>query len=547
MNEKLSPIEAIKTTSDGLRGTLKESIDLDNHTGNVRPDDETLVKFHGMYVQDDRDRRAERAAKKLDKLYSFMIRLRIPGGVITADQWIATHEISEEYGTGTLKITTRQTLQLHGLLKHQLRPTIQAFNVAKLDSIAACGDVNRNVIASSHPQVSSIHKEIFDYADKISTLLLPKTQSYYDVFIDGEKIYERSSEADPLYEDRYLPRKFKIAIAIPPSNDVDVFANDIGLIAIIENEKLKGFNIAIGGGLATTHGNQNTYARLGSIIGFTDTEEKTMKAVYEILTVQRDFGNRVDRKLSRLKYTVDKLTVEGFKKELESRIGFKLEPAKEFKFTERGDRYGWEKNHQGKWFYTLFVEHGVVKPYQKQFLFELAQLNISNFIFSGNQNLILGEISEADKLKVEALLKAHDVEKQVSALRKSSMACVALPTCPLALAEAQRYLPELVTKIEPYLEKYNLTEDEISIRMTGCPNGCGRPYVAELGFIGTGPEQYNFMLGGDRFGERLNVLYKEKQNEEQILEEVDALLGQYVKEKNEGETFGDFAFRVILN
>jgi sulfite reductase (NADPH) hemoprotein beta-component len=547
MSEKLSPIEAIKTQSDGLRGTLKESIDLDNHTGNVRPDDETLVKFHGMYVQDDRDRRAERASKKLDKLYSFMIRLRIPGGVISAEQWIATHEISEQYGTGTLKITTRQTLQLHGLLKHQLRPTIQAFNTAKLDSIAACGDVNRNVIVSSHPQISPLHQEIYEYADKISTLLLPKTQSYYEVFIDGEKIYERSAEADPLYEDRYLPRKFKIAIAIPPSNDVDVFTNDIGLIAVVENNELKGFNIAIGGGLATTHGNPNTYSRLGSIIGFTDTEEKTLKAVYEILTVQRDFGNRVDRKLSRLKYTVDRLTVEGFKKELESRIGFELLPAKPFTFTERSDRYGWEQNHLGKWFYTLFVEHGVIKPYQKQFLFELAQLGISNFIFSGNQNLILGEISEADKTKVEALLKSHDIEQKVSALRKNSMACVALPTCPLALAEAQRYLPELVTKIEPILEKYQLSEDEISIRMTGCPNGCGRPYVAELGFIGTGPEHYNFMLGGDRFGERLNVLYKEKQNESQILEEVDQLLSRYVSEKQENETFGDFAFRVILN
>lgn len=547
MSEKLSPIEAIKTQSDGLRGTLKESIDLDNHTGNLRPDDETLVKFHGMYVQDDRDRRAERAAKKLDKLYSFMIRLRIPGGVISADQWIATHEISEQYGTGTLKITTRQTLQLHGLLKHQLRPTIQAFNTAKLDSIAACGDVNRNVIVSSHPQISPLHQEIYEYADKISTLLLPKTQSYYEVFIDGEKIYERSAEADPLYEDRYLPRKFKIAIAIPPSNDVDVFTNDIGLIAVVENNELKGFNIAIGGGLATTHGNPNTYSRLGSIIGFTDTEEKTLKAVYEILTVQRDFGNRVDRKLSRLKYTVDRLTVEGFKKELESRIGFKLLPAKPFTFTERSDRYGWEQNHLGKWFYTLFVEHGVIKPYQKQFLHELAQLGVSNFIFSGNQNLILGEITESDKAKVEALLKTHDIEQKVSALRKNSMACVALPTCPLALAEAQRYLPELVTKIEPILEKYQLSEDEISIRMTGCPNGCGRPYVAELGFIGTGPEHYNFMLGGDRFGERLNVLYKEKLNESQILEEVDRLFLDYVTNRNLNETFGDFAFRTIFS
>ncbi|MEC4004566.1 NADPH-dependent assimilatory sulfite reductase hemoprotein subunit [Flavobacterium sp. SUN052] len=546
MSEKLSSIETIKTQSDGLRGTLKQSIDLDNHTGNVRPDDETLVKFHGMYVQDDRDRRAERATKKLDKLYSFMIRLRIPGGLISAEQWLATHEISEQFGTGTLKITTRQTVQLHGLLKHQLRPTIQAFNTAKLDSIAACGDVNRNVIASSHPQLSPLHKEIHEYADKISTLLLPKTQSYYEVFIDGEKIYERSSEADPLYEDRYLPRKFKIAIAIPPSNDVDVFTNDIGLIAIIENNELKGFNIAIGGGLARTHGNINTYSRLATVIGFTDTEEKTLKAVYEILTVQRDFGNRVDRKLSRLKYTVDKLTVEGFKKELESRLDFKLEPVKKYSFTERSDRFGWEQNHLGNWFYTLYIEHGVVKPYQKQFLKEVAELQISNFIFTGNQNLILGEITDFNKQKVDDLIKKHNIDIQISALRKNSMACVALPTCPLALAEGQRYLPELVTKIEPLLEKYGLTQDEISIRMTGCPNGCGRPYVAELGFVGTGPEQYNFMLGGDRYGERLNQLYKEKLTENQILQEVDLLLNNYVKNKNENETFGDFAFRTVI-
>lgn len=547
MSEKLSPVEYIKINSDGLRGTLKESIDIDNHTGNVRPDDETLVKFHGMYVQDDRDRRAERAAKKLDKLYSFMIRLRIPGGIIDAEKWIALHNISEQYGTGTLKITTRQTVQLHGLLKHELRPTIQGFNLAQLDSIAACGDVNRNVIASSHPQLSPLHAQIHAYADKISTLLLPKTQAYYEVFVDGEKIYERSAEADPLYENRYLPRKFKIAIAIPPSNDVDLFTNDLGLIAIVENNELKGFNIVVGGGLGTTHGNASTYPRLGDVLGFTDTEEKTLKAVYEVLTVQRDFGNRVERKLSRLKYTVDKMTAEGFKAELEKRIGFELEPARPYEFTERNDRYGWEQSSDKQWYYTLFVEHGVVKPEQKAFLFELAQLKISNFIFTGNQNLILGEVSDDNKAKIEALLEKYEIEKNVSPIRKSSMACVAMPTCPLALAEAQRYLPVLVTKIEPILEKHGLSEDELTIRMTGCPNGCGRPYVAELGFIGTGPEQYNFMLGGDRYGLRLNKLYKEKQTEAQILAEIDVLLGRYTQEKQDGETFGDYTNRVILN
>jgi len=476
-----------------------------------------------------------------------MIRLRIPGGAITAEQWTALHEISEQYGTGTLKITTRQTVQLHGLLKHQLRPTIQAFNTAKLDSIAACGDVNRNVIVSSHPQLSPIHEQVYAYADKISQLLLPKTQAYYEVFIDGEKIYERSVEADPLYQDRYLPRKFKIGIAIPPSNDVDVYTNDIGLIAIIENDELKGFNILAGGGMATTHGNPNTYSRLGSLLGFTDNEEDTLKAVYEILTIQRDFGNREDRKFSRLKYTIDKLTVEGFKQELENRIGFRLQDAKPYTFTERSDRYGWLQGHDDKWYYTLFVEHGVIKPYQKTFLAELALLGISNFIFTANQNLMVGEISAEDKDTIAALLAKHEIEVETSGLRRNSMACVALPTCPLALAEAQRYLPELVTKLEPLLERHNLLNDDIVIRMTGCPNGCGRPYVAEIGFVGTAPGQYNLMVGGDRFGERLNQLYKEKLDETQILQEADLLFERFVAGRSIGETFGDYTHRTYFS
>jgi sulfite reductase (NADPH) hemoprotein beta-component len=541
---KLSPIEDIKTTSDGLRGTLKESL-TDNFTGAIRQKDEALIKFHGMYQQDDRDRREERAEKKLERLYSFMIRLRIPAGVITAEQWKAVHEISEQYGTGTIKITTRQTVQLHGILKHQLRPTLKDFAIAKLDAIAACGDVNRNVVCSSHPQVSPLYAEIYEYADKISTLLLPKTQSYYEIWIDGEKIYERESEIDPLYQDRYLPRKFKIAIAIPPSNDVDVFANDIGLIAIIKNNKLQGFNIAVGGGLSTTHGNAATYSRLASIIGFTDSEEKSLKVVYEILTIQRDYGNRSDRKLARLKYTIDNMGLENFNTELEKRIGFSLQPAQPYRFTERNDRYGWQQNHENRWFYTLFVEHGVVKPYQKQFLYEVANLGIADVRFTCNQNLLLGNIQEKDKQQIINLLEKYQIEQQDSALRKSSMACVALPTCPLALAEAQRYLPELVTKIEPLTAKYGLTQDDIIIRMTGCPNGCGRPYVAEIGFVGTAPNEYNLLLGGDRFGTRLNRLYKKQLKEAEILAELDALFARYVAERLVNETFGDFTDRVL--
>lgn len=540
--DKLSPIESIKQKSDGLRGTLSQSLQ-DNYTGNVRPDDEALIKFHGMYVQDDRDRRQERAEKKLDKLYSFMIRLRIPGGVITAKQWQAIHEISEQYGTGVLKITTRQTIQLHGLLKHQLSDTIKGFITAKLDAIAACGDVNRNVICSSHPQVSPIFEQIHNYADRISTMLLPKTQSYYEIWIDDQKVYDRSLESDPLYEDNYLPRKFKIAIAIPPTNDVDVFANDIGLIAIIENEQLIGFNIAIGGGLSTTHGNEKTYSRLATVIGFSDNEQDTMKLIYEVLTIQRDYGNRSDRKQARLKYTIDQMGVDNFTAELEKRAGVRLQAPRAYTFTERNDRKGWQQAEDESWYYTLFVENGVVQPNQKEFLSHLAKLRLSDFRFTCNQNLILGEIATEDKWMVEKLIKQFTIETTVSGLRESSMACVAMPTCPLALAEAQRYLPVLVSKVEPLLVKHDLTNDQISIRMTGCPNGCGRSYLAEIGFVGTGPEQYNLMLGGDRYGTRLNKVYKAKLSEQEILEQLDILFDRYKKEALDSETFGDFSHR----
>src|SRR5882672_154985 len=355
----LSPIEKIKSESIGLRGTIVQGL-ADEITGAISEEDQAVIKFHGMYQQDDRDVREERAEKKLERLYSFMIRLRLPGGFLTPMQWIATHEIAGKNSTGIIKITSRQTIQLHGLIKSRIKPTIQAFNASQLDSIATCGDINRNVLCSSNPKQSPIHEEVFAYADKISTLLMPKTKAYYEIWLDNEKLVDKTEEADPLYEDRYLPRKFKIAIAIPPNNDVDVFGNDIGLIAIIENKKLLGFNIAIGGGLSTTHGNKNTYARLATVIGFCDSEEKVLKAVYEIVTIQRDFGNRSDRKLARLKYTLDKVGVDWFKQELENRTGFALEDARPYQFTSRTDYFGWQPDDKGLWHYTVFVENGRV-------------------------------------------------------------------------------------------------------------------------------------------------------------------------------------------
>ncbi len=551
-NQNFSPVERIKKASDGLRGTLKESLH-DEVTGAIREDDQSLIKFHGMYQQDDRDRREERSAKKLEWLYSYMIRLRLPGGVMTPEQWVGLHHIAGDHSTGVIKVTTRQTIQLHGIVKSHVKPTIQAFNTIHLDSIAACGDVNRNVVCSAHPFRSAIHEQVFAYADKISQLALPKTKAYYEIWLDEQPLTDKKQEEDPLYQDRYLPRKFKIGIAIPPDNDVDVFANDVGLIAIIENTKLKGFNIAAGGGLSTTHGNPNTYARLATVLGFCDSEEKTLKAVYEIITIQRDFGNRSDRKLARLKYTIDKMGVEAFKQELEKRCGFALEPERPYTFTQRADHYGWHQNHLGNWFYTVFVENGRIlddeKTTLKTALLEVAKTGKANFRFSCNQNVILGDINPGDKETVEAVLKQYGIIEHTDdagAVRRSAVACVAFNTCPLALAEAQRYLPTLISKMEPVLEKYGLQQEEIAVRMTGCPNGCGRPYVAEIGFVGTAYGHYNLHLGGDREGTRLNKKYKENLDESSILIELDNLFSLYSSKRLAGETFGDFVIRQQL-
>lgn len=542
-----SSIEKIKKESNALRGTLKESL-LDEHTGQIREKDQVLIKFHGMYMQDDRDKREERAAKKLDRLYSYMIRLRLPGGLLTSDQWLALQHVTENHTSGVIKITTRQTVQLHGILKHDIKPTIKAFDTAKLDSIAACGDVNRNVAVSAHPRFSNIHEKVFLYAEKISEKLLPKTNAYYEVWLDAEKI-SPEQEKDDLYQDRYLPRKFKIAIAIPPYNDVDVFTNDIGIIAIIENDTLIGFNVSAGGGMGTTHGNQDTYPRLASMLGFV-AKDDLLKVVYEIATTQRDFGNRSDRKFSRLKYTIDKMGVENFKNEVEKRSGIKFSAPQKYTFNIRHDEYGWHQNHEGLFYYTAFIEGGRIHDSEavkmKKAFYEIAQKGLAQFRFTCNQNIIISEIYPENRDEVERILIEFGVIQETdkaSPTRKNTIACVAFNTCPLALAEAQRYLPTLITKIEILLEKNNLSNENISIRMTGCPNGCGRPFISEIGFVGTAYGRYNMLLGSDTLGERLNKLYKENIDEEEIMATLDLLFKDFSINKNVHEAFGDYVVR----
>lgn len=548
-NEKLSANEGIKTRSRGLRGTLAEGLQ-NQLTGQLSADDQQLIKFHGSYQQDDRDRREEREAKKLEPAYSYMIRLRLPGGDITPEQWLGLQPLLEANTTGVMKITTRQTIQVHGVIKSKLKPTMQWFDKFGLDAIAACGDVNRNVMAGSHPATSLFHEEVHAFADKISGHLLPKTKGYAEVWLDGEKLAEgEKAEEDPLYKEHYLPRKFKIGLAIPPHNEIDVFTQDLGFIAIEENGKLAGFNVTAGGGLGATHGNAATYPRLGSMLGFV-TPDQVLDVAWQVVAVQRDNGNRSDRKLSRLKYTIDRMGLEAFKAEVESRLGFVFQESRSFTFTERVDKYGWLQDHKGNWHYTFFVENGLVKDdpeYRvKSALIAIAASRKCGLRFTGNQNIMLLDIAEGDKAEIEVLLEEHGIIKTQAAfspMRSGAIACVALPTCPLAMAEAQRYLPDLIGRIEPLLEKHGLKDDEISIRMTGCPNGCGRPYVAEIGLVGRSAGHYDLRLGGDRLGYRLNTTYKEGVNEEEILSTLDTLFGDYRKESTAGETFGDFCQR----
>ncbi len=544
--QQLSEDEQIKDKSDFLRGTIKESLK-NPITGALNPEDVKLIKYHGSYQQYDRDLESERKTKKLEPLYQFMVRVRAAGGITTPKQWLALDELSDTYGNGTMKLTTRQSFQFHGIFKNNLKPTIQKINDALLSTLATCGDVNRNVMCNPNPYESEIHQEAYDFAGEISDYFLPETTAYHEIWLNKEKV-EGTPDREPLYHHTYLPRKFKIGLAIPPNNDIDVFANDLGLIVIEENNQLKGCNICVGGGLGSTFGDEDTYPRLGDVIGFAP-KEKVIEVAEKVIEIQRDFGDRVNRKQARMKYTIDRRGLEWFVDELQTRLGWKLERPKPYSFANNGDRYGWLKGTNGQWFYTLFVEHGRVKDEEsyalKQALREIAEIHKGDFRLTGNQNLIIGNVAENDKKGIEAVLEKNGVKNhpKLTGLRKSSMACVALNTCGLAFAEAERYLPSLVDKLDVIMRDNGLEEDEINIRMTGCPNNCARSSLGEIGFVGRAIGRYNLYLGASHNGDRLNSLYKEMLSEEDILQELEPIIASYAKDREEKESFGDFVIR----
>lgn len=542
-----SDVERIKQESHYLRGSLVETME-DPVSAGIPDDDNRLLKFHGSYLQDDRDLRIERQRQKLEPAYQFMIRVRTPGGVTTPEQWLALDELARKYANNSLRLTTRQAFQFHGVLKWNMKTTLQQIDQALLSTLGACGDVNRNVMCNPNPYQSHIHADVYEWSKKLSDHLSPQTNAYHEIWLDGEKVVSTKESEEPIYKDVYLPRKFKIGIAVPPSNDVDVFSQDLGFIAIVEDDKLVGFNVTVGGGMGMTDGDPWTYPQLAKVIGFC-APEQIVDVAEKVVTIQRDYGNRSVRKYARFKYTIDDRGIDWFVQELHERLGWLLEKARPYQFLHNGDRYGWTQGENNSWHYTLFIENGRIRDSNDAPLLtglrEIATIHQGDFRLTPNQNVIIANVPESQKATIDALIEKYQLanRKRQSALRRNSMACVALPTCGLAKAESERYLPTLIDKIEDLLAERGIQDEEIIVRMSGCPNGCSRPALAELAFIGKSPGKYNMYLGGSFTGERLNKLYRENVGEQEILEALEPILSDYANDREPEERFGDFVIR----
>lgn len=545
VEKKLTHNEEIKAAIPTLAGNIAATL-ADPATDHFSEDDNQFLKFHGSYQQDDRDLR------KTGKKYIMMIRGRIPGGVMTAKQWCVFDELATQYGNNTLRITTRQSIQFHGVLKGNLRPLIKTINDSLLSTLAACGDVNRNVLAPPTPAYTKAREQVFADCQRVALAVAPQTKAYHSIWIDGVQLDNEDPAnkdfVDPLYGKTYLPRKFKIAFVIPPVNDLDVFTNCLGFIAVVENDQLVGYNLAVGGGMGRSHGNTVTYPRLADVIGFF-TPDKVVDVAKAVLTIHRDFGDRTERKHARLKYVVAERGVDFMRAEVNQRAGLTLAAARPYQFTTMSDLYGWRQAVDGTWFLGLFVEMGRVKDAQKLALRQVAEkFSGVEFRLSANQNVILANVTEADKNAINALLAAHGVktENQATVLLAASMACPALPTCGLALAESERMLPGLIDRLEKLCGDLGLGGEEIIIRSTGCPNGCARPYMAELAFVGKAPGRYQLWLGGNAAGTRLNRVWKDVVKDPDIENELRPVLARFGKERNAGERFGDWCDRVFL-
>lgn len=541
----LTDAERLKKESNFLRGTITEDLQ-DGLTGGFNGDNFLLIRFHGMYQQDDRDIRSERAEQKLEPRHAMMLRCRLPGGVMTPAQWLGIDKFADDSTLyGSIRITNRQTFQFHGILKPNVKPVHQLLNKLGLDALATANDVNRNVLCTSNPVESELHREAYEWAKKLSEHLLPRTRAYAEVWLDQEKV--ETTDEEPILGATYLPRKFKTTVVIPPQNDVDLHANDLNFVAIADNGKLVGFNVLVGGGLSIAHGDKATYARTASELGFIPLEN-TLAVAEAVVTTQRDWGNRTNRKNAKTKYTLERVGVPVFKAEVEKRAGIQFADVRPYEFTGRGDRIGWVKGIDNQWHLTLFIENGRILDYPgrplKTGLAEIAKIHKGDFRLTANQNLIVAGVAEKDKDAIEALARSHGlIDDGVTEQRKNSMACVSYPTCPLAMAEAERFLPEFVTKVEGIMHNHGVGKEHIVLRVTGCPNGCGRALLAEIGLVGKAMNRYNLHLGGNRAGTRIPRMYRENISDIEILTIIDELVGRWAKERETDEGFGDYVIR----
>lgn len=544
----LSKNESLKAGSNFLRGNiLSDLADLSN--GTISEESGQLTKFHGIYAQDDRDLRNQRRKENKEKAFSFMARVRVPGGVCTPQQWLGLDRLADSHANGTLKLTTRQAFQFHGVLKGHLRPLIKEINRQLLDTIAACGDVNRNVMCHPNPEQSALHAQVYDLTRAISQHLLPRSAAYHELWVADELVAGGKPEEEPIYGKTYLPRKFKIVVAVPPSNDVDIYAHDLGFIAITDDHgKLAGFNITVGGGQGMSHNQIDTFPRQADVLGFC-TPEQVVDVSEKVVMIQRDFGDRTERKHARFKYTIEDRGLLWFRNEIEQRLGYRLGAARRFEFAHTGDRYGWVEGENGTAHFTIHLMSGRVKDTPelklKTAIREIAKAHRGTFRLTANQNLMIAGITAAERPRIEAWLREYKLDNPTaaSALALNAMSCVALPTCGLALAESERYLPELVKLLEAEFEAAGLRDDAVVLRITGCPNGCGRPYLAEIGFVGRSPGKYNVYLGAAFNGSRLNILYKASVLTADIVPLLRPIIQRYATERNEGERFGDFVIR----
>jgi len=544
--EELHPNERLKHDSRFLRGTLEEGL-ADPLTGAVRDPDTQLTKFFGIYQQDDRDLRDERRRAKLEPRHQFMVRVRMPGGVCTPAQWLALDALARDSADGTLRLTTRQTFQFHGIAKRNLKQHVRAILATGLDTLAACGDVNRNVISTANPLRSPAHAAAAALAKRIGAHLLPRTRAYREIFL-GEETAAEGADDEPLYGRTYLPRKFKIAIAVPPHNDVDVFAHDLGFIGILDGGRLVGYDVAVGGGMGMTHNAPATFPRVADVVGFCAPDDALAVAEHTV-AIQRDFGDRKDRAHARFKYTIEDRGVDWFRTELARRLGKPLAPSRGFRFESSGDPAAWHQGADGQWHHTVFVENGRIRDLPGRGVLSglraVARNHAGVFALTTNQNVIIAGVPATARAGVDAALQEHGLgdRADLTALRRNSMACVALPTCALAMAESERYLPSLLDKIDRIVVAAGLAQDRISVRMSGCPNGCSRPYLAEIALVGKAPGRYNLYLGASGRGDRLGALYRENIGEPEILKTLGSLLGRYAALRRADEGFGDFAVR----